>query len=91
MHRKFDHLVRAGEQRRGNFEAEAPRRPDCVAGHVRLELRNVVANYPFERSHRFLGIRPNSGHRDHSRVRCGAGIRSSALMGFSSAVIDLPR
>jgi hypothetical protein len=24
-----------------------------VAGHVRLELRNVVAKYPFESSHRF--------------------------------------
>jgi hypothetical protein len=23
-------------------------RPDCVAGRVGLELRNVVANYPFE-------------------------------------------
>ena len=23
-------------------------RPDCVAGHVGLELRNVGANYPFE-------------------------------------------
>jgi hypothetical protein len=33
-------------------------RPDCVAGHVGLELRNVVANYPFERSHRFAGIQP---------------------------------
>jgi hypothetical protein len=32
------------------------RRPHCLAGHVRLELRNVVANYPFERSHRFAGI-----------------------------------
>jgi hypothetical protein len=32
----------------------APKRPDCVAGHVRLELRNVVAKYPFERSHRLL-------------------------------------
>jgi hypothetical protein len=30
------------------------RRPDCLAGHVRLELGNVVANYPFERSLRFL-------------------------------------
>jgi hypothetical protein len=29
------------------------RRPDCMAGHVRLELRNVVAKYPFERSQRF--------------------------------------
>jgi hypothetical protein len=27
----------------------------CLAGHVRLELRNVVANYPFESSHRFPG------------------------------------
>jgi len=36
----------------------APQRPDCVAGHVGLELRNVVANYPFERSHRFAGIQP---------------------------------
>src|SRR5262249_42636702 len=39
----------------------APQRPDCVAGHVGLELRNVDANYPFERSHRFAGIQPNSG------------------------------
>jgi hypothetical protein len=48
-------------------------RPDCVAGHVRLELRNVVAKYPFERSHGFPGIRPNSRHRDYSRVSCGVG------------------
>jgi hypothetical protein len=26
-----------------------------VAGHVRLELRNVVAIYPFGKSHRFPG------------------------------------
>jgi hypothetical protein len=37
-----------------------PQRPDCVAGHTRLELRNVGANYPFERSHRFAGIQPNA-------------------------------
>ena len=48
----------------------APQRPDCVAGHVRLELRNVVANYPFERSHRFPEIQPNSGHGDYSRLSC---------------------
>src|SRR5262249_24518928 len=30
-------------------------RSDCVAGHVGLELRNVGANYPFERSRRFPG------------------------------------
>jgi hypothetical protein len=44
-----------------------------VAGHVGLEIRNVVAKYPFERSHRFPGIQPNSGHRDHSRLNCGGG------------------
>ena len=37
---------------------------DCVAGHVRFELRNVVANYPVERSRRFAGIQPNFGHGD---------------------------
>ncbi len=42
------------------------RRPDCVAGHVGLELTNVVAKYPFERSHRFPVIEPNSGRRDYS-------------------------
>jgi hypothetical protein len=48
-------------------------RPDCMAGHVGLELRNVDANYPFERSHRFAGIQPNSGQGDHSRLSCGVG------------------
>jgi hypothetical protein len=56
------------------------RRPDCMAGHVRLELRNVVANYPFERSHGFAGIQPNSGHGDNSRLSCGVRRRSSGLM-----------
>jgi hypothetical protein len=44
-----------------------------MAGHVRFELRNVIANYPFEKSHRFAGIQPNFGHGDHSRLSCGAG------------------
>ena len=44
-----------------------------MAGHVRLELRNVVANYPFEKSLRFAGIQSNSGHRDYSRLSCGVG------------------
>ena len=35
------------------------------------DLRNVVANYPFERSRRFAGIGPNSGDRDYSRLSCG--------------------
>ena len=44
-----------------------------MAGHVRLELRNVVAKYPFERSLRFPGIQQNSDHRDYSPLSCGVG------------------
>ena len=54
---------------RGDVRARRPTsRPDCVVG---LELRNVVANYPFESSHRFPRIQPNSGHGDYSRLSCG--------------------
>jgi hypothetical protein len=53
------------------------RETDCVAGHVRFELRNVDANYPLERSHRFAGIQPNSGLRDYSRLSCDGGSRRS--------------
>jgi hypothetical protein len=42
-----------------------------MAGHVRLELRNVAKNYPFETSHRFSGILANSSPRDYSRLSCG--------------------
>src|SRR6185437_3836476 len=48
-----------------------------LPGHVRLELRNVVANYPFERSHRFAGIQPNLGHRDYSRAAAPGICRSA--------------
>src|SRR5439155_9435006 len=47
------------------------RDPPWLAGHVGIELRNVVGKYPFETSHRFPEIKPNSGHRDHSRLGCG--------------------
>jgi hypothetical protein len=47
--------------------------PDCLAEVVGLELRNVVVKYPFERSHRFPGIQPNSGGRDYSRLSCDVG------------------
>jgi hypothetical protein len=50
-------------------------RPNCLAGHIGLELGNVVAKYPFERPLRFPGIQPNSGHRDDSRLSCGVGDR----------------
>src|SRR6266403_3241165 len=43
------------------------------------DLRNVVANYPFERSHRFVGIQPNLGHRDYSRA---------AALGDTQLVLD---
>ena len=45
------------------------------------DLRNGGENYPFERSHRFAVIEPNSGHRDYSRLSCDVGIRSSGLGG----------
>jgi hypothetical protein len=32
-----------------------PQRRHCLAGHVRLELRNVAANYPFERAQDLRG------------------------------------
>src|SRR6516164_3338469 len=51
----------------------SPQRPDWLAGHVRFELRNVVANYPFESARGFPGSEPNSGHGDHSRLSCSAG------------------
>jgi hypothetical protein len=35
------------------------------------DLRNVVAKYPFERSHRFPEIQPNSRDGDYSRLSCG--------------------
>jgi hypothetical protein len=50
-----------------------PQRPDCVAGHGGLELRNVIANYLFEILHRFARFQPNSGLRDCSRLSCSAG------------------
>src|SRR6266478_1287912 len=51
----------------------SPLRPDWLAGVGGLELRNVDANYLFERSHRFAGIQPNSGFGDYSRLSCGVG------------------
>ncbi len=44
-----------GDRRYDQAGAIERPRPDCVAGHVRLELRNVVAIYPFGKSHRFPG------------------------------------
>ena len=68
-----------------------PTRPDREG----LELRNVDANYPFEKSHGFPGIGPNSGQRDYSRLSCGGGKRGlgpvAGDLGRRAAVIDLRR
>ena len=50
---------------------------DWLAGVGGLELRDVVAKYPFESSHRFPVIQPNSGRREYSRSSCDGGRRSS--------------
>jgi hypothetical protein len=42
------------------------------------ELRNIGANYPFERSHGFPASQPNSGHGDYSRLSCG--VRETQLV-----------
>jgi hypothetical protein len=65
-----------------------PKETDCLAGHVGLELGNVVAKYLFERPHKFPGIQPNSGHRDYSRLSCDAG---EMQLGGSREVAGQPR
>src|SRR6516225_7050341 len=68
----------------GIEETSASSKPDPRLDPTRLrgalsnerpyrDLRNVVANYPFESSHGFPGSEPNSGHGDHSRLSCSAG------------------
>ena len=47
------------------------------------DLRNVVAKYPFERSHGFPRIQPNSVHRDRSRLSCGLGRDACAGVGHT--------
>jgi hypothetical protein len=46
-----------------DMSAVGSQRPDCVAGHEGLELRNVVANYAFERSRGSAHSEPNSGQQ----------------------------
>jgi hypothetical protein len=43
------------------------------------DLRNVVANYPFERSHGFPGIQPNSGLGDYSPLSCDVSAERQML------------
>jgi hypothetical protein len=62
-------------------------RRDCLAGHVRLELRNVTAKYLFERSLRFPEIDANPGHRDFPRLSCDLAKTQLALNARISAAI----
>src|SRR5262245_38933163 len=59
-------------------------RLDCLAEVVGFELRNVVANYPFERSRRFPGIRTNSGLGDRSRLSPHTG-QLTAWLGWEDS------
>jgi hypothetical protein len=43
------------------------------------DLRNVVANHPFERSHGFPGIQPNSGLGDYSPLSCDVSAERQML------------
>jgi hypothetical protein len=54
------------------------------------DLRNVVANYRFEKSCRFPRIQPNSGRRDCSRLSCGVGDTQQKASGWSSRRAPLP-
>jgi hypothetical protein len=76
-HRLRNAAMPRGFERSSHISLE---RRDWLAGNVGLELRNVVAKYPFERSHRFPVIQPNSGRRDYSRSSCDGGRRSSGLV-----------
>jgi hypothetical protein len=68
-------------------------RPVCMAGHVGLELRNVVANYPFESSRGFPRSEPNFGRVDHSHLSCSAGDGSSGwvLPRFARTLVIMRR
>src|SRR6516164_11028506 len=68
--------VRGSNTKGARSKATTPAPPppvDWLAGHVGLELRNVVANYPFERSHRFAGIQPKLATETISRLSYGVG------------------
>src|SRR5258707_8397359 len=75
----------------GIEETSASSKPDPRLDPTRLrgalsnerpyrDLRNVVANYPLERPRRFPGFQPSSGHREHSRLSCGAGDTHPSLV-----------
>jgi hypothetical protein len=54
-------------------EVKVATEPVAILAVLTEDLRNVAANYPFVRAHRFPGIQPNSAHRDCSRLSCAAG------------------
>src|SRR5262249_58246952 len=66
-------------------------RPDWLAGHVRLELRNVVANYPFEGSHRFPVIIPAAETIRGRAVTVGGAARTSCHGSWQDACAAVGR
>src|SRR6516162_5942970 len=61
-----------------------------MAGVGGLELRNVVAKHPFERSHRFPVIQPNSGRRNYSCSSCGGRSYIAISITYVFAVLFRP-
>jgi hypothetical protein len=71
----------SGEDHHGvALQRSSPLAPTKLEDLKQLELRNVTATYPFERSHTFTGTQPNSGHRDYSRLSCDVGYTQLALV-----------
>jgi hypothetical protein len=53
----------------GTSSRAAQKRSDCLAGHVRFELRNVAANIPLKGRTNLRGS-SRIGDRDYSRLSC---------------------
>jgi len=58
IHAQEDDPRTACQESDDDCRAAHLRETDCVAGVRGLELRNVLANYLPEKSHRFAGIQP---------------------------------
>ena len=77
-------MVRSADSPSGIQLYIAHRDRTAWLGWAGFEVRNVAAKYPFERSHGFPGIPPNSGHRDYSRLSSGVSAECRCLRGRRS-------
>src|SRR6516164_6015520 len=78
----------------------SPQRRDWLAGHVRFELRNVGANYPFEKVAQISGdpaeLRPQrlfafELRRWEAQLGPSARISAGGLMSYGARVVDITR